>query len=145
MGIDFYVYAEDDWRFNQSIENLPFDEWQKLKRSEKVYIRESYHGCEHAVDKFSPESYEPTNEDGSVLLDWRELLPRMPEVAKACIQRELDYLTDGATKTLNEKQILNPEEKLDYGIAQLQLFMDVIKFCIAEEREGRRVIAYNSY
>lgn len=141
MGVDFYVYDAVGYENEKRLEGASYEDWKENRIPEKFYVRESYHGCTHAVGVFCPESYDRPAEDCFVVLNWEKLLKRMPDVAEACIQRDIDYMK-------KEAEDGTPFPRLDgfsYGLAQLKIFIDIVEFVRAEDSEGRKVYAYNSY
>lgn len=141
MGVDFYVYDEHGYSVNPGLEDKTYEEWTKQRVPEKFYVREAYHGCAHAVSVFCPESYDENRDSPYVVLNWEDLLERMPEVAKACIQRHIDYMRLESKNGVDLPKI----DALSYGLEQFKVFTDILEFVRSESAEGRKVYAYNSY
>ena len=141
MGVDFYAYREEDARHNASIENLDYDEWEKVKKDEVAYIRESYHGYTHAISVFAPESYEHEKSEfgGYVYIPAAILRYRLPAVKKACLQRAKDAKGYGCVEGDEEASIKK------YAEEHYALFENVVKLAEEAEAEGKRILFYNSW
>lgn len=147
MGIDLYAYTEAFVLGSIAAgDDEPYESWKARKEAgaEVGYVRESYHGVTHAVDKFCPETYGDSDvpHGVEVLGDHYYYIPssilesRMPAVEEACRQRAQDYYDHGGD-TIAERDA--------YAAFQISAFRKIVDAVKAAESRGSKVYLYNSY